>query len=92
MSGEHAGGPGPRKEIGNAQTSQVHPPHVTENDQGAPVQASTQAPNDVPALPANAHGRDQLANDGGAPGRIDRESMYDHRPGEDKDRHETDSP
>ncbi|HEU0016241.1 MAG TPA: hypothetical protein VFQ45_21360 [Longimicrobium sp.] len=91
MNRENAGGPGPRKEIGGAESSQAHPPHVTENDEGAPVQASTQAPNDVPALPANAHGRDQLGNERSGPGRIDPESMYDHRPGEDKDRRETDS-
>ena len=39
--------PGPRKEVGNAETSQVHPPHVTENDQGADVQRSMQSPTEV---------------------------------------------
>jgi len=91
MTQDHAAGPGPRKEIGGAESSQAHRPHVTENDEGAPLQGSTQAPNDVPALPANAHGRDQLGNDQSGHGRIDKESMYDHRPGEDKDRAETDS-
>ena len=85
MSVERTGGPGPRKEVGGAESSQVHPPHVTENDKGAQVQGSTQAPNTVPALPANAHGQDRVAPTAGAE-YIDDESMYEKRPGEDKDR------
>lgn len=86
-----AGGPGPRKEIGGQASSQKHPPHVDVNAKGAPVQAETQAPNDVPSLPANAHGSDRQEG-GDQPRTIDPESMYDRRPAEDKDRAETDMP
>ena len=91
MTTERTAGPGPRKEIGGAQNSQVHPPHVTENDRGAQVQGSTQAPNEVPALPANAHGQDVVPPTAGAD-YIDDESMYGGRPGENKDRKPTDMP
>ncbi|HEX2077775.1 MAG TPA: hypothetical protein VHG08_08705 [Longimicrobium sp.] len=91
MTTERDAGPGPRKEIGDAASSQVHPPHVTENDRGAQVQDSTQAPNEVPAMPANAHGRDRVASDQDVP-QIDEESMYGNRPGEDKDRRKTEMP
>lgn len=91
MSTDRDAGPGPRREIGNQQTSQLHPPHVTENDKGAQVQGSTQSPNAVPALPANAHGQDRVPTGAGAE-YIDEGSMYEKRPGEDKDRHETDMP
>ena len=91
MTVERTGGPGPRKEIGNAESSQVHPPHVTENDKGAQFQADTEAPNDVAGLPANAHGQDRVAADRAVP-EIDDESMYGNRPGEDKDRSETEMP
>jgi hypothetical protein len=90
MTIERDAGPGPRKEIGGAASSQVHPPHVTENDKGAQVQGSTEAPNEVPALPANAHGQDLVEADKQVR-EIDDESMYGSRPGEDKDRHKTDS-
>ena len=83
--------PGKRKERGSAAESGLHPPHVTENDEGAPVQRSMQAPDEVPALPANAQGKDRVEADE-APQRIRSESMYDDRPGEDKDRRETDMP
>jgi hypothetical protein len=49
MTVERTAGPGPRKEIGGPENSQVHPPHVTENDRGAQVQGSSQSPNPVPA-------------------------------------------
>ena len=90
MTTERDAGPGPRKEIGGAASQQVHPPHVTENDHGAEVQESTQAPNEVPALPANAHGEDLVEADKQVR-EIDDESMYGGRPGEDKDRRKTDS-
>ena len=91
MTMERDAGPGPRKEIGTAASSQLHPPHVTENDKGAQVQGSTDAPNEVPALPANAHGQDLVEADKQVR-EIDDESMYGNRPGEDKDRSKTDSP
>jgi hypothetical protein len=91
MTMERTGGPGPRKEIGDAASSQLHPPHVTENDRGAQVQGSTQAPNTVPVAPANAHGKDLVDSTDEVP-QIDDESMYGNRPGEDKDRAETDMP
>jgi hypothetical protein len=85
MTGERDAGPGPRKEVGDAASSQLHPPHVTENDKGAQVQGSSESPTPVPALPANAHGQDRVPSTGGAE-YIDDESMYEKRPGEDKDR------
>jgi hypothetical protein len=91
MTTERTAGPGPRKEIGDAASSQVHPPHVTENDRGAQVQGSTQAPNTVPAMPANAHGRD-VVDSSNEVRQVDDESAYERRPGEDKDRAETDMP
>jgi hypothetical protein len=83
-------GPGPRPEQDDGETSPRHPPKLTPNDRGAPVQDSTQAPDDVPVLPANAHGQDVVNPN--VPGKIDDESMYDRRPGEDKDRDERDMP
>ncbi|HEX8394144.1 MAG TPA: hypothetical protein VF665_17505 [Longimicrobium sp.] len=91
MTTERTGGPGPRKEIGTAASSQAHPPHVTENDKGAQVQNSSPSPTDVPVLGANAHGQDLVATDE-APAEIREESMYGGRPGEHKDRRETDMP
>ena len=91
MTVERTGGPGPRKEIGDAASSQLHPPHATENDAGAQVQGSTEAPNTVPTAPANAHGKD-LVDSQHEVRRVDDESAYERRPGEDKDRAETDMP
>jgi hypothetical protein len=79
-------GPGPREEV---PVTPREEPHVTENDRGMPVQHQTQSPDDVPALGANAHGRDKQPTD--AQPRDDA-SMYDGRPGEDKDREPTDMP
>ena len=62
------GGPGPRKEVGDAASSQRHQPRG-EPDGG-------------PTLPANAHGADQAPAE--QPSHIDDASMYDRRPGEDK--------
>ena len=89
MTVERTAGPGPRKEIGGPENSQVHPPHVTENDLGAQVQGSSESPTPVPALPANAHGQDLVEPTGGAD-YIDDESMYEKRPGEDKNHHPAD--
>lgn len=91
MTSDRDAGPGPRTEIGDRQSSQLHPPHVTENDHGAEVQGSMPAPNEVPALPANAQGQDLVDSEEQVP-QIDDESMYGNRPGEDKDRRETDMP
>ena len=63
---------------------------MTENDKGAQAQESTQAPNEVPLAPANAHGQDLVEADKQVR-QIDDESMYGSRPGEDKDRGKTDS-
>ncbi len=82
--------PGPRKEVGDAASSSLHPPHTDVNAEGAPLQADTQAPNEVPSLPANAHGEDRGAGQG--PSHIDAESAYEFRRGENKDRDETDMP
>jgi hypothetical protein len=72
---------GTRQEVGSKASSQRHPPHVTVNDEGAPVQQSTTSDDDVPALPANAHGKDSIpADEASRP--IDRESMYGARPTE----------
>ena len=86
-----APGAGPRPESGGRPESGRDAPHVTRNDADAPVQDSTPAPDDVAALPANAHGKD-VVDAHREVGEVDDESMYDGRPGEDKDRHETDMP
>jgi hypothetical protein len=91
MTTERTAGPGPRKEIGDAESSQLHPPHVTENDRGAQFQADTDAPNDVAGSPANAHGRD-VVDAHKEVRQVDDESAYENRPGEDKDRAATDMP
>ena len=91
MTTERTAGPGPRKEIGDAESSQLHPPHVTANDHGSQVQGSTQAPNTVPTMPANAHGKDVVDSQNEVR-QVDDESAYENRPGEDKDRAETDMP
>ena len=84
MSGAAGGGPGPREERGTAAGSQLHPPHVDVNAQGAQAQESSQSPKDVPTMPANAAGRDD-APSGEQPKTIDHASMYDRRPQEHKD-------
>ena len=72
--------PGPegllhRREVGSAAESQLHPPHFTENDvQSVPAR---------PTLPAHASGADKITSAEHDRG-IDRESMYDRRPEEDK--------
>lgn len=91
MTVERTGGPGPRKEIGTAETSQLHPPHAMDNDAGAQVQGSTPAPNPVPTAPANAHGKDVVESHKEVR-HVDDESAYERRPGEDKDRAPTDTP
>lgn len=88
---EKPAGPGPRPETGGAGAPHRDRPHVSENAEGAPVQGSAPSPDDVPVLPANAHGKDRVAADEEVPG-VDEASMYDNRPGEDKDRRETDMP
>jgi hypothetical protein len=60
-----------------------HPPHVTANDDDAPVQDELDSKKDVPVLPANAAGEDQVSTDD-QPREIDPESAYDRRPEEDK--------
>ncbi|CAN5800055.1 hypothetical protein BH23GEM6_BH23GEM6_15460 [soil metagenome] len=60
------------------------PPHVTANDSQAPVQENIVSEQDVPVLPANASGEDQVSTDD-QPDQIDDESAYDRRPEEDKE-------
>lgn len=91
MSMERSGTPGPRREIGDAESSQLHPPHVSDQDRDAPVQKSAPSPSAVPTMPANAHGRDVVDSHREVP-RVDDESAYERRPGEDKDRATTDMP
>lgn len=87
MSGRGQGvGPGPREEEKSAPRDR---PHVTENDRGAPVQRQAQAPHAVPVMPANAHGHDQQTTHDQP---RDDASMYDGRPGEDKDKEPGDLP
>lgn len=79
-----APGAGPRESHGTGAGSHRHPPHLDVNSADAPVQESTQAPNDVPVLPANASGQDARSVEPGE-GEIRKESMYNDRPEEDKD-------
>jgi hypothetical protein len=88
---EASAGPGPRPESGGAAGQHRDRPHVSENAEGAPLQESAPSPDDVPVLPANAHGKDRVAAEEQVP-EVDEASMYDRRPGEDKDRRETDMP
>jgi hypothetical protein len=75
-----------RAELGTQASSRRHPPHVTENDEDAPVREDKPAAGDAPVLPANASGRDKVtAEEQAQP--TDDESMYDNRPSTDKDRH-----
>jgi hypothetical protein len=90
-TGRSGGGPGERTEVGDAESSQLHPPHVTENDDGAAMQRSTPSPDDIPALPANAHGRDVVDSHREVT-EVDETSMYERRPGEDADREREDMP
>jgi hypothetical protein len=80
---ERAGQPGPRQEVGTAETSHLHPPHVPGQEEEAPVQASSPSPTPVAPLPANAAGHDTMP-----PGRgghtQDGGSMYEGRREEDK--------
>ena len=64
-----------RREVGTAAEQRLHPPHLTENDQEGSAPA--------PALPANAHGSDRVSSAEQNRG-IDKSSMYDRRPEEDK--------
>jgi hypothetical protein len=82
---QQEGGPvGSRKEIGDSASSRRDPPHVDENMEDAPLQEEHPSPEDVPTLPATAHGIDKQSTEEQAQP-IDEESMYDRRPEEDKD-------
>lgn len=85
MTSQEPSGPvGSRKEVGDKESSQLHPPHVDESLQDAPLQEEHSSRDDVAALPATAHGQDtQTAEEQSQP--IDPESMYDNRPEEEKD-------
>jgi hypothetical protein len=74
----------PRRDPESSGRGEEHPPHVTENDEDAPVQDEMESPDDVPVLPANAAGTDQVSTDD-QPTEIDEESAYDRRPEEDKE-------
>jgi hypothetical protein len=84
MSAKPQPGPvGGRKEMGDSASSRLHPPHVDENMEDAPLQEDHPSPEDVAGLPATAHGKDkQTAEEMTQP--INPESMYDGRPEEDK--------
>jgi len=72
-----------RDRVGGAEGNRVHPPHVTANDRNAPLQAGTESPRDVAALPANAHGREEQGSSEESPP-IRHTSAYENRPEEDK--------
>lgn len=71
-----------RQSRGDAAGNQRHPPHVTENFEDAPIQ--DERPGGIEPLPANASGTQEIDLEAD-PQEIDPESMYDRRPGEDKD-------
>jgi hypothetical protein len=73
-----------RQEVGDAESSQRHPPHVARQDAEAEIQDELPSPGGVPVLPANAHGRDKLTPDEQREP-MDDASMYDGRPERDKD-------
>lgn len=72
-----------RRDPEEAGKGRPQPPHVTENDQSAALQDEHESPEDVPVLPANAAGEDEVSTDD-QPRNIDEESAYDRRPEEDK--------
>ncbi len=73
-----------RNEVGDAQSSSRHPPHVQDQEKGMDVQGNAGG-EDAPVMPANAGGQDRLTVDE-QNGSIDSESMYDQRPERDKTR------
>jgi hypothetical protein len=76
--------PAERQEVGGKNSSQRHPPHVTENAEDQPVQKEVAPGGEpVPTLGANAHGTDKVSTEE-LKQPIDDESMYDRRPSEDK--------
>lgn len=79
----HSSQPGARREVGTAADSRRHPPHATDQVKGEPVQGSNTSPSPTPTLPANAHGEDatQMPDQPA----IRPESMYENRPGENKE-------
>ena len=82
-AGEAKGPVGTRKEMGSSGESRKHPPHVTENVDDAPLQQTHPSADEVPALGANASGKDKVsADEQDQP--IDPESMYEQRPEESK--------
>lgn len=72
-----------RREVGNRPAAERHTPHVTNNAEDAPVQEELPSPDDAPILPANAPGDDEYPVEQRKQ-TIDPSSMYDRRPGEDK--------
>ncbi len=88
---EPKGPVGTRREVGDAASSQKHPPHVDENMEDAPIQDELPSPQDVPTLPATAHGEDNSSTEEQAQS-VDPESMYENRPEEHKDIHPGDVP
>lgn len=79
----HASPPGPRREVGSGAENRKHPPHVTENVEGAQLQDSGTSAEPVPGLPPNATGKDEVDATDQPP--IREGSMYDNRPEEDKE-------
>lgn len=81
-----------RQEVGGQQSSRRDPPHATENDAHATqIQRESESPATVPTMPANASGKDRVST-AEQDQELDPASMYDRRPGEDKDRDTTDNP
>jgi hypothetical protein len=72
-----------RRDAEDSGKGRPQPPHVTENDETASLQDEHESPGDVPVLPANAAGEDQVSTED-QPTSIDEESAYDRRPEEDK--------
>lgn len=73
----------PRRDPEASKPGDPQPPHLTENDEDAPVQDEVESPDDVPVLPANASGSDQVGTDK-QQNEVDDESAYENRPEEDK--------
>lgn len=81
-----------REEVGGNAGNQRHPPHVTENAEGAPVQREHPAPGEIEPLPANASGRERVDPEEDGAQRIDPESAYEGRLDEDKEHPPTSRP
>lgn len=89
MGGQGAGSqpsglqPGGRFEVGNSESSQKRPPHLSASDQAAQVGPDDESASKRPVVAAIAGGTDKVSADQQNQEPINPESMYARRPEED---------